>query len=74
MLHKHQTNRFNTFRSAATSRRGVLVSAAKDTKQPKKGFGAVKQEKIVKDGCPCGSGRYYKVITVLIALYIRLKE
>eukprot|EP00775_Hariotina_reticulata_P007010 gene7010-7224_t len=60
MLQKHQIRKLHTCSSAITTRRSVVVSAAKDTKQPKRGFGAVKQEKVVKDGCPCGSGKYYK--------------
>jgi hypothetical protein len=40
-------------------RRSLVVAAAKGA-TANKGFGARKQ-KVLKDGCPCGSNLYYKV-------------
>lgn len=55
--------------TSAFTRSRLVVVAAKDTKKKSaaaskssKGFGAPKPETVVlKDGCPCGSNKHYKV-------------
>jgi hypothetical protein len=49
------------------ARRAVTAAAAKSSPKGKdsaasgKGFGPAKPQKVVDEGCPCGSNQYYKV-------------
>eukprot|EP00882_Tetradesmus_deserticola_P025124 GHRQ01027580.1.p1 GENE.GHRQ01027580.1~~GHRQ01027580.1.p1 ORF type:complete len:122 (-),score=34.66 GHRQ01027580.1:716-1054(-) len=49
------------------ARHAVTAAAAKSGPKGKsgaatgKGFGAAKPQKVVEEGCPCGSNQYYKV-------------
>jgi hypothetical protein len=49
------------------ARRAVAAAAAKSSSKGKsgavagKGFGPAKPTKVLDEGCPCGSGQFYKV-------------